>query len=109
MAKIIQIEATCCSHRQTAMSCLLAAAERRVPPMMARIAMVKALANGQPPEGAATRRKALGSSNENCLGLHQHREVGDVDHLKVFASEDADRKWLEEGSLRGSPSRMIEQ
>jgi hypothetical protein len=37
------------SHWQTAMSCLLAAAERKGPVMMARIAVMKALANGKAP------------------------------------------------------------
>ena len=35
------------AQRQTAMSCLLAAAERKGPVTIARIAMLKALANGK--------------------------------------------------------------
>ena len=36
-------------HWQTAVGCLLLAAEKRGPPMMARIAMMKALDNGKAP------------------------------------------------------------
>lgn len=36
-------------HWQTAMACLLSAAEKRGPLMMARVAMVQALGNGKAP------------------------------------------------------------
>jgi hypothetical protein len=36
------------------------------------------------------------------LDLHQHcKEVGDVDHLKVFASEDAANAWFAENDPGG--------
>jgi hypothetical protein len=33
--------------------------------------------------------------------INNSREVGDVDHLKIFASEDAAEKWLAENDPEG--------
>jgi hypothetical protein len=33
--------------------------------------------------------------------VNTSKEVGDVDHLKVFASEDAAEKWFEENDPEG--------
>jgi len=33
--------------------------------------------------------------------INNSREVGDVDHLKVFANEDAAEKWFEENDPEG--------
>jgi hypothetical protein len=33
--------------------------------------------------------------------INNSREVGDVDHLKVFADEDAAEKWLAENDPQG--------
>jgi hypothetical protein len=42
------------------------------------------------------------SRDENRSGLHQHQqEVGDVDHLKVFVSEETAEKWFAENDPEG--------
>ena len=33
--------------------------------------------------------------------VNTSKQVGDVDHLKVFASEDAAEKWLQENDPQG--------
>lgn len=33
--------------------------------------------------------------------VNTSKQVGDVDHLKVFASEDAAEKWLQENDPAG--------
>jgi hypothetical protein len=33
--------------------------------------------------------------------VNTSKEVGDVDHLKVFANDDAAEKWLEENDPEG--------
>jgi hypothetical protein len=44
----------------------------------------------------------VGSSNESVwVYINTAREVGDVDHLKVFASEEAAEKWFEQNDPEG--------
>ena len=36
-----------------------------------------------------------------CVYVDTRKQVSDVDHLKVFASEDAAEKWLQENNPEG--------
>ena len=89
---------------QTAIGCLIGAAEGRDFVMHARIGVLRALNRNI--ERTLTDRKEMhwgaGSSrgiNDNRLDLC--RRVGHPEHLKVFTDEEAANRWLEENDPEG--------
>ena len=89
---------------QTAIHFLLMAAEGRLPVTFAHIALLKALDAGE----AKTSATQEGTQEiPDCkmitvpIYADTSKEVGDPDHLKVFANEDAAERWLQENDPEG--------
>jgi len=45
-----------------------------------------------------------GTSNDSLIYVNTSKQVGDADHLKVFANTDAAETWFEENDPEGSHS-----
>ena len=51
--------------------------------------------------GIASRWNRQGNSNDSLIYIDTSKQVGDKDHLKVFANEDAAETWLQENDPEG--------
>ena len=75
------------------------------PPMFARIGVMRALNRGhvQPVRQAASlgAEKAQEGPMTVWIYVDTSKQVGDKDHLKVFASDDAAETWLQENDPEG--------
>jgi hypothetical protein len=47
------------------------------------------------------RCEIIGGSRSALIYVNPSKQVGDVDHLKVFANEDAAETWLQENDPEG--------
>lgn len=93
---------------QAAMECLILVAEKNGPTMMARIGVMRALNRNVEREFNPNRKDTHWGPAETKEGpvnvliyVNTNKEVGDLDHLKVFASEDAAEKWFTENDPEG--------
>jgi hypothetical protein len=82
------------------------AAEGRMPLMFAHVAMLKALNAGKPKPDSTPRKEGReeiqgGPMMTVWIYVDTSKQVGDVDHLKVFANEDAAETWLQENDPEG--------
>ena len=88
------------------MEALILVAENGGPTMLARIGVMRALNRGhvrelQRARGITGQEKAEERPMTVWVYVDTSKQVSDVDHLKVFASEDAAEKWLQENNPEG--------
>jgi len=88
------------------MEALILVAENGGPTRLARIGVMRALNRGHVREfteqGASLRlEKAEERPMTVWVYVDASKQVSDVDHLKVFASEEAAERWLQENDPEG--------
>jgi hypothetical protein len=49
----------------------------------------------------ARRLRLTGSCDDRLCLVNTSKQVGDVEHIKVFANQDAAEKWFEENDPEG--------
>jgi hypothetical protein len=86
---------------QAAAHCVTEAAENGGPMIFARIGMMQALKRAR---GQGIYLKGETQAEEGrmiVIYVDTSKDVGDVDHLKVFANEDAAERWFAEHDPEG--------
>ena len=95
-------------HWQAAIEALIMAAQDRGPLLHARVGMLRALNrhverefNPDRKDHHWDRRKLKEGPMTVMIYVDTSKEVGDKDHLKVFANQDAAETWLQENDPEG--------
>jgi hypothetical protein len=93
---------------QTAISELMLAVERNRPTILARIGFMQALNRHKVREFNPNRKdphwgpaQAEERPTTVFVYVNTSRQVGDAEHIKVFANQDAAEKWFEENDPEG--------
>ena len=92
---------------QAAIEALMLVVELGGPPMFARIGVMRALNRGHVREFNRQEAASLGAEKAQegpmtvWIYVDTSKQVGDKDHLQVFASEDAAETWLQENDPEG--------
>jgi hypothetical protein len=94
---------------QAAIEALILVVEHGGPTMFARIGVMRALNRGHVRQFSVAQGSSLGHEKAQegpmtvFVYVNTAKQVGDREHIKVFANQDAAEKWFEENDPEGVP------